>query len=106
MEKVVHSQDRAEKRDQFIGVRFSLEEKEIIDKYVQKKNISYNEFLRAATFSFLNNLEKAKNKIDIGKIDSTIKNMKELFPYFIRIIHDLDKEFVDFRHSKDTYFIT
>ncbi|KKL47762.1 hypothetical protein LCGC14_2332320, partial [marine sediment metagenome] len=32
------------------GVRFSLEEKEIIDKLINKEKISYNKFIRRAVF--------------------------------------------------------
>lgn len=94
------------KRDQFIGVRFTKEEKEVIDNYVEKNETSYNEFIREAVFSYINNLDAVKNKINLNRIQSNIQNFERLLPNLISEIHSLYKEFEEFKLNKDLYFIT
>ena len=94
------------KRDQFVGVRFTKKEKTILDNYIEKNNISYNEFIRNAVFSYLNNIETMKNKINLRKIYSNIQAFESLLPDLLRKIHSLYKEFEDFKLTKDVYFIT
>ncbi|MFX1464629.1 MAG: DUF6290 family protein [Promethearchaeota archaeon] len=93
------------KQDQFVGVRFTEKEKELIDKFIQKKNISYNEFIRDAVFSYINNIETVKNKVNIKKIYSNIQEFEKILPELIRKIHNLYRECEQFKLNKDVYFI-
>jgi len=94
------------KRDQFVGVRFTKEEKERIDKFIKIKNLSCNEFIRNAVFSYLNNLEGVKNKINLYRIQKNIEKFKKILPEITRNVSDLFGEFEEFKLNKETYFIT
>lgn len=90
----------------FIGVRFTEQEKEIMDKFVKQKKLSYNQFIREAVFSYLNNVEEVKNKIDFNRISSNINNFQKILPTLIRNIHELYEECEVFKLNKEVYFIT
>lgn len=94
------------RRIHFIGVRFTDKEKEKIDKFIKKRETSYNEFVREAVLSYMNNLETVKNKVNFNRIQLNIENFEKLLPNLIKNIHSLYKEFGDFRLNKETYFIT
>jgi uncharacterized protein (DUF1778 family) len=94
------------KDKEFIGVRFTSDEKEIIDKLVKKQSVSYNEFIRKAVLSHINNIEKQKEKININRIQSNINNINQILPALVRNIQDLYKETEGFQINKKTYFIT
>lgn len=96
----------ASKRDQFVGVRFTKEEKEVIDDFVAKNKTSYNDFIREAVFSYLNNLDTVKRKINLNRIHSNIQKFEKILPDLVRDIHSLYREFEEFKLNKDIYFIT
>ena len=54
----------------------------------------------------MNNIETMKNKINLNRIQSNIQKFERLLPNLIREIHNLYKEFEDFKFNKDIYFIT
>ena len=93
------------KKNQFIGVRFTKEEKEVIDNYVEKNEISYNDFIREAVLTYLNNLDTVKNKIDLSRIEENVNRFEIILPNLLREIHNLYKEFEEFKLNKNTYFI-
>lgn len=94
------------KRDKFIGIRFTKEEKVRIDKFIKSKNLTYNEFFHNAAFSYLNNLEGTKNKINLYRIQENMEKIKEILPKITRNVSELYGEFEEFKLNKDTYFIT
>ena len=96
------------KRDQFIGVRFTKEEKEIIKKYVKKEGTSFTEFIRSALLSHLNNLDEAKNRINYGKINDNLYRLQARLQILYKNIRGLEWEIDEFGHTKlnkDTYFV-
>lgn len=86
-------------------MRFTKEEKETIDGFIQKKKLSYSEFIHEAVFSYLNNIETRKNKINIKRICSNIQRFETILPNLVKDIHKLYQEFEDFKLNKDVYFI-
>jgi len=92
-----------QKRDQFIGVRFTEDEKKEIDKYITLKNITITDFIREAVFSHLYNLTR-KNQVDFKHINSDIENIRVLSNKLRLLISQLDSEFNVLKLDVNTYF--
>ncbi len=56
-----------EKKDQLIGIRFTKEEKQIIENLARTRNSTMTEFIRESVFSHINNLFDNVGNLDVDE---------------------------------------
>jgi len=83
---------KEDRRDQFVGIRFSIKEKEIIDNFIKNKGYKLAEFIREAVLSHINNLEENYANLEMNKITPNIEKIKTAIKEINNSIIIIDKE--------------
>ncbi len=81
-----------EKREEFVGIRFTTKEKQIIDSIVERRNSTLAEFIRESIFTHIYNLENYKNEINLKKMYDNVRNMKSSLDNLFIIFREMKKE--------------
>ncbi|MBD3212944.1 MAG: hypothetical protein GF311_10080 [Candidatus Lokiarchaeota archaeon] len=66
------------KRDQLVGIRFTEEERELIENFADERNLNLSDFIRESIFSHMYNLKnKGKANMDLGEFINSLKKINQ-----------------------------
>ncbi|KKN16397.1 hypothetical protein LCGC14_0976360 [marine sediment metagenome] len=78
-------------KDQLVGIRFTKEEKQLIETFTQERNCTITEFIRESVFSHINNLTHNVGNLDVDEFFSNFKNIEKSAEIVLKSITVLKK---------------
>lgn len=79
------------KKDQLVGIRFTKEERQLIENFTQERNCTITEFIRESVFSHINNLADNVGNLDVDEFLLNFKNIEKSAEIVLKSIAVLKK---------------
>ena len=91
-----------EKKDKLIGIRFTKEERQLIEKLARARSCTITEFIRESVFSHINNLYDNVGILDVDEFLINFKKIEKSAETVLRSISILKKklDIYDFERLK------
>ncbi len=91
-----------EKKDHLIGIRFTKEERQLIENFARERNCTITEFIRESIFSHINNLADKVGNLDVDEFLIKFNNIEESAEIVLKSIAILKKrlDIYDFERAK------
>jgi len=91
-----------EKKDHLIGIRFTKEERQLIENFARERNCTLTEFIRESVFSHINNLTDNVGNLDVDEFLINFNNIEKSAETVLKSITLLKKrlDIYDFERLK------
>ena len=81
----------SKKKDQLIGIRFTREERQLIENVAQKRNCTLTEFIRESVFSHINNLSENVGTLEVDEFLINFNNIEKSADIVLKSVAELKK---------------
>jgi len=82
----------SKKREHYVGVRLTRNERDILNRFVSKRNITLTDFFRDAIFSHLKYIQEEDRSLNLHEITSSINEVKSALKRISQHIKKIDEE--------------
>ena len=91
-----------EKKDKLIGIRFTKEERQLIENLARERNCTMTEFIRESIFSHINNLADNVGNLDVDEFLINFNSIEKSAEIVLNSIEILKKrlDIYDFERIK------
>lgn len=91
-----------EKKDKLIGIRFTKEERQLIENLARERNCTITEFIRESIFSHINNLADNVGNLDVDEFLINFNSIEKSAEIVLKSIEILKKrlDIYDFERIK------
>ncbi len=81
----------SKKKDQLIGIRFTREERQLIENVARKRNCTLTEFIRESVFSHINNLSENVGTLEVDEFLINFNNIEKSADIVLKSVAELKK---------------
>ena len=90
------------KKDHLIGIRFTKEERQLIENFARERKCTITEFIRESIFSHINNLAENVGNLDVDEFLINFNNIEKSAEIVLKSVAILKKrlDIYDFERVK------